>query len=362
MAITPEGVKKISELGHKVIIQTLAGKESGYSDEDFLNAGGFIEVEPKAIYQADMVVKVKEPQKEEYELLKENGILFAFLHLPPNPELTNVLKEKKIIGIAYEGIQLKTGERPILRVMSQVAGKTAVLEGIHFLRKEQGGKGILPENAKVVILGGGGIVGKAATQIARALNASVIALDLPGKLPPSSDTSLNYVTEISTPKNIEKAIKSADLVVGAVAIPGGKAEKLVSKKLVASMEPGSVIVDVAIDEGGCVETSRPTNHDNPVFIEQGIIHYCVKNMPGVVPRTSTPALTDTTLPYILKICEKGLKKCVLENPALKKGIHVYQGEITNQKLAETLKEKYTPIEELLQKERAGFVNQTEKEK
>ncbi len=344
MAITPEGVKKLTEAGCKVVIQTKAGKESGYTDQDFSNVGGFIETEPKTIYQSDMVVKVKEPQKEEYELLKQDGILFAFLHLPPNPELTNVLKEKKIIGIAYEGIQLKQGERPILRVMSQVAGKTAVLEGIHYLRKENGGKGILPENAKVVILGGGGIVGKAATQVARALGSSIIALDLPGKLPSASE---NYVTEISTPKNIQKAVKTADLVVGAVAIPGGKAEKLVSKELVASMEPGSVIVDVAIDEGGCIETSRPTRHDNPVFIEQGVIHYCVKNMPGVVPRTSTPALTKTTLPYILKICEKGLKKCVLENQALTKGIHIYQGQITNQKLAETLKEKYTPIEDLL---------------
>ena len=292
-----------------------------------------------------MVVKVKEPQKQEYELLKENGVLFAFLHLPANPELTQILKEKKIIGIAYEGIQLEKGERPVLRPMSEVAGKTAVLEGFHYLRKENGGKGILPENAKVVVLGGAGIVGQAATQVARALKASVIALDLPGKL--AARQSENYTTQISTPENIEKAVKTADLVIGAVAIPGTAAVKLVSKKLVSSMEPGSVIVDVAIDEGGCVETSKPTEHDNPVFIEQGVIHYCVKNMPGVVPRTSTPALTKITLPYILEICSKGVKRAILENPVLLKGIHIYQGKITNQKLAETLGEKYVRIEQLM---------------
>ncbi len=344
VAITPKGVKKINELGHKVIIQSQAGKGSGYSDEDFSNAGATIEQDAKTIYEADIVMKVKEPKPEEQELLKQDGAIFAYLHLPPNPTLTNALKDKNMIAIAYEGVQLENGDRPALRPMSDVAGKTAVLEGFHYLRQEQGGKGILPENAKIVILGASGIVGRAAANTALALGASVIGLDLENNLLPNTE---KYTAEISTPENIAQAVKSADLVIGGVAIPGGKATKLVSKEMVESMEPGSVIVDVAIDEGGCIETSRPTTHDDPIFVENGIIHYCVRNMPGVVPQTSTPALTKETLPYILKICEKGITKALLENPALIKGVHIYQGKITNKKLSQDLEQEYTPIEELV---------------
>ena len=330
VAVLPDGVKKVVELGHTVLIQSSAGEQSGYTDDDFSNAGAEIKPDSQSIYQADMIVKVKEPLEQEYELLKENSILFAFLHLPANPKLLEILKQKNITAIAYEGIELENKTRPLLGPMSDIAGKSAVLEGMHYLRKENGGKGVLPDDAKVVILGAAGIVGQGAFQYAKAMNASIIALDLPGKL--ESIQTEKYTTQISTPENIEKAIKQADLVIGAIAIPGAKAQKLVSKELVSQMEPGSVIADVAIDEGGCVETSRPTTQDNPVFTEHGVIHYCVKNIPGTVPRTSTPRLTEATLPYMLEIIDKGLEKAVSENPALSAGVYIHQGKITNENL------------------------------
>lgn len=345
VGITPNGVKKIVEQGHKVLIQSNAGEQSGYTDDDFKNAGAEIKTDAQSIYQADMAVKVKEPLEEEYELLKQNSILFAFVHLPANPKLLEILIQKNITTIAYEGIELENKTRPILSPMSDVAGKSAVLEGMHYLRKENGGKGVLPDDAKVVILGAAGIVGQGAIQYAKAMNAEIIALDLPGKL--EQIQTDKYTTQISTPENIEKAVKSADLVIGAIAIPGAKAQKLVSKKLISQMEPGSVIVDVAIDEGGCVETSHPTTQDNPVFTEQGIIHYCVKNIPGTVPHTSTSRLTEATLPYLLEIISKGFEKAISENPALMTGVYIHQGKITNLKLAETFEKEYTPIKTLI---------------
>lgn len=346
VGITPDGVMALVEAGHKVLVQSNAGKESGYQDEDYLKSGAEIAAHPKEIYRTDMVVKVKEPRQEEYELLKEGGIVFGFLHLPDNPKLAEILRGKNIIGIAYEGVQLENKERPILKTMSEVAGKSAIFEGMHYLRKEVGGKGILIEDATVVVVGGAGVVGKAAVKTALALGARVIiALDLPGKLPPSQ--SDNYICETSTPENIEKAVKKADLLVGAVAVPGGKAVKLVTRKMVASMEPGSVIIDVAIDEGGAIETSVPTNHDDPVFTDEGVIHYCVKNMPGAVPRTSTRTLAASSLPYVVEIANKGFEKAVKENPALARGAHIYKGKITHPKLAEDLGKEYTPLESLL---------------
>jgi len=241
-------------------------------------------------------------------------------------------------GIAYEGVQLENGARPILQTMSKIAGERAVKEGLRYLAKN-------PKDTMVVILGGAGAVGQSAIQAAQSLNASVIALDLPGKM--EIRQTDNYQAVASTPENIKEALKKADLIVGAVAIPGGKAAKLVSKDMLSLMKPNSVIVDVAIDEGGCVETSKPTTNDNPTFVSEGIIHYCVKNMPGAVPQVSTPALTASTLSYILEIASNGLEKAAKENPALLKGLHVYGGKITNQRLAETLNENYTPPGSLL---------------
>jgi alanine dehydrogenase len=338
VGITPQGVMVLTGLGHKTIIQSQAGKESGYSDEDFLKSGALIEAKSQLVYQADLVIKVKEPQEEEYQLLRENGIIFAFLHLPANPKLVKVLKEKNITAIAYEGIQLENGERPILRPMSEVAGEVAIRKGIDYLKKPV-------KDIRVVILGAAGVVGKTAAKTAQTMGASVIALDLPGKLPKIQ--SDKYLTEISTAENIWKALKEADLLIGAVAIPGERAKKLVSRKMVSSMKPGSVIVDVAIDEGGCIETSRPTSHKNPTFLEEGVIHYCVKNIPGAIPKVSTPRLTSATLPYILEIAKKGLVRSLKENLPLARGIHIYRGKITNPKLAQLFNEKYTPLETLI---------------
>lgn len=345
VALTPEGVGALKKANQKVLIQTQAGKESGFEDKDFLGARAEIKEQASDIYQADLVIKIKEPQEKEYELLKEGGILFAFLHLPANPRLIKILQDKKMTAIAYEGIQIESGKRPVLSAMSEIAGKIAIQVGAHYLRKENGGKGTLINQAKVIILGGGGTVGQAATKDALSLGAKVIAFDLPGKFP--SINSASYQTEHSNPETIGKAIQEADLVVGAVAFPGQKAKKLVTRKMVASMEPGSVIVDVAIDEGGCIETSRPTTHQNPVFIEEGIIHYAVKNMPGAVPRSSTPALVKETLPYLLEISQKGLEKAIKENQGLAQGVYLYQGKITNQDIAQIAREKYYPLLTLL---------------
>jgi len=326
---TPQGVKAMVSAGQKVIIQSQAGQASGYQDSDYSQAGASIKDSLQQIYLADMVVKVKEPLVEEYGLLKDGGIIFTFLHLPANPKLVEVLLQKQMAGIAYEGVQLENGRRPILQEMSKIAGNRGVVEGFKYLKKE-------PKDSAVVVLGGAGVVGQAAIEKAKSLGANVIALDIAGK-----------GFEISTPENISKKVKEADLLIGAVAIPGSGAPKLVSRQIVASMKPGSVIVDVAIDEGGCIETSRPTSHENPTFIEEGVIHYCVKNIPGAVPEISTPALAEATFPYILEIAEKGLEKTIKENPALTKGVHTYQGKITNQNLAETFNKEYTPLETLL---------------
>lgn len=305
VAATPEGVEILVKNGHQVLVGSSAGKSSGFSDDDFLKAGAVIENNPALIYQADLVVKIKEPQEKEYPLLKERGIIFAFLHLPANPELVKVIQEKGITAIAYENIRLENGQRPILKPMSKIAGERAVREGMVYLEKN-------PRDIKVAVLGAAGSVGQSAIKTAQELGASITALDLPGK-----------GVKIATPDNIQAALKEADLFIGAVAIPGKGAPKLVTRKMVASMKLGSVIVDVAIDEGGCIETSRPTTHDKPTFLTGGVIHYCVKNMPGAVPKISTPALTSATFPYILEIANKGVKEAAKENPALAKGINIY---------------------------------------
>lgn len=345
VGITPHGVKILVGGGHEVIIERGAGEKSGYSDKDFLEAGAQIKNSSQEIYQADLVVKVKEPQEQEFAFLKKGGIIFAFLHLPANPRLTAVLREKNMIGLTYEGIQLDNGERPALAPMSKIAGQMAVEKGLYYLRHRLAAA--RTKKAIVMVLGGAGVVGQAAVNSAKKNKrvSMVIALDLPGKLKPAQRH--NYQTAVSDARNIGKFIKEVDLLIGAVAIPGGRAEKLVSEKMVASMKKGSVIVDVAIDESGCVETSKPTTHDNPTFTVHGVVHYCVKNMPGAVPKKSTPALTKATLPYLLEIAEKGAEKALKENSALAKGAHVFRGKITNQRLAEVFSEQYTPLGSLL---------------
>lgn len=325
----PEGVKKLVSAGQKVIVQNGAGEASGFDDLNYSQAGAIMKADAKRVYSADMVVKVKEPLLEEYNLLKDGGAIFTFLHLPANPKLVDILLQKQITGIAYEGVQLENGSRPILKTMSEIAGMVAIKNGLEYIKKDLG-------SVLVVVLGGAGVVGQAAIKEAEKKGLNVIALDIPGK-----------GFEISSPENIAKRVKEADLLIGAVAIPGASAPKLVSKEMVASMEPGSVIVDVAIDEGGCIETSKPTSHENPTFTEFGVVHYCVKNIPGTVLELSTPALTSATLLYILEIADKGIEKAIKENPALARGIHTYKGKITNRNLAETFHKEYTPLETLL---------------
>ena len=329
MALTPDGAKALVLAGHKVMVQSQAGKASGYEDSDYSQAGASIEAEPQHVYRADLVIKVKEPRENEYEFLKPEGAIFTFLHLPANPRLTDVLLAKKISGVAYEGVQLDSGRRPILGEMSKIAGDRGVTEGFKYFKKE-------PKESTVVVLGAAGIVGQAAVKKAQESGANVIGLDIMGK-----------GFEVSTPENIARRVKEADILIGAVAIPGAGAPKLVSREMVASMKPGSVIVDVAIDEGGCVETSKPTSHDNPTFVEESVIHYCVKNIPGAVPEISTLALTQATLPYILEIANKGLAQAVKENPTLAKGVHTHRGKITNQKLAKEFSKEYAPLDNLL---------------
>lgn len=341
VGIVPAGVKSLTSAGHSVLIEQNAGDGSNISDGDYVQAGADIITEAAGIYRAaDMIMKVKEPLPEEYDYLKEGLILYTYLHLAPLPDLTDVLLEKKVTGIGYETVQLDSGYLPLLAPMSEVAGRMAVQVGAHFLEKEEGGRGILlggvpgVEHGHVAIIGGG-TVGSNAGRVAAALGANVTVLD----------TDLHRLAELdnlfggrintlmSNLHNLEEELALCDLLIGAVLIPGGRAPKLITRDMLSIMKKGSVIIDVAIDQGGCVETSRPTSHTSPIFTVNDIIHYCVANMPGAVPRTSTFALTNATLPYALEIARKGLKQVASEYNALKRGINVYNGKICNQEVA-----------------------------
>lgn len=356
IAITPAGVKAMVEAGHKVVIQTIAGVGSGFTDAEYVNAGAEILPDAKSVFDAaDMIMKVKEPLAEEFPLFKENQILFTYLHLAPEPELTQMLIEKNIVAIAYETVQLEDRSLPLLACMSEVAGRMAVQVGTHFLEKPQGGKGLLMsgvpgvKNAKVVIVGGG-IVGTGAAKMAMGLGADVTVLEMSVKRMTYLDDLFGgrIKTLMSNSYNIAEAVKDADLVVGAVLIPGAKAPKLVTEEMVKSMTPGSVIVDVAIDQGGSVETiDRITSHDNPVFEKYGVLHYSVANMPGAVARTSTFSLTNVTLPYALKIANKGWRAAIENDAALAKGVNVVNGKVTYKAVAEAHGLEFVPLAEAL---------------
>ncbi|HIJ79925.1 MAG: alanine dehydrogenase, partial [Desulfobulbaceae bacterium] len=305
VGMVPAGVKALAGKGHSIIIEKNAGAGSGISDQEFIAAGATLVATAKEVWErAEMVIKVKEPLAPEYPFLRPGLILFTYLHLAPLPELTGELLEKKVIGVAYETVQLDNGFLPLLAPMSQVAGRMAIQEGARFLEKEAGGRGVLlggipgVRPGQVTILGSG-TVGSHAAQMAVGLGASVTILGINlRRLAELTDQFGGRITTLaSNQHNIEEELKKADLVVGAVLVPGGNAPKLISREMLAIMQPGAVIVDVAIDQGGCAETSRPTYHSDPVFAVDGIIHYCVANMPGAVPRTSTFGLTNATLPY-----------------------------------------------------------------
>ena len=355
VAITAAGVKALTGEGHKVVIEKSAGIGSGISDEDYVNAGAEMLKGPEEVFaEADMIMKVKEPLEEEYDYFKEGQLLYTYLHLAAEEKLTKALMEKKVVSIAYETIQLEDGSLPLLTPMSEVAGRLATQEGARFLEKPQGGNGTLlggvpgVKPGKVVVIGGG-IVGLNAAKMAVGLRADVTMMDI-------SAARMRYLDDIFQGKvktvmsnhyNILEEIKEADLVVGAVLIPGAKAPKLVTEDMIKEMKKGSVIVDVAIDQGGCIETTYPTTHDDPVFEKDGVIHYSVANMPGAVARTSTYALTNATLPYAIDLANKGYKKALKEDKALALGLNVYEGEIIYKAVAEAFDMEYTPVEDVL---------------
>jgi alanine dehydrogenase len=357
VAMTPAGVINLVKFGHVVHIETGAGLGSGFSDADYVDAGAIIVESALETWSMDMVMKVKEPLPEEYQYFREGLILFTYLHLAPEPELTKALIENKVVGIAYETVQLSNGSLPLLTPMSEVAGRMATQIGAQFLEKVHGGKGILlagvpgVNRGKVTIIGGG-VAGTNAAKMAIGLGASVTIIDLsPDRLRQLDDIFGSDVTTLmSNHYNIAEEVKSSDLVIGAVLIPGAKAPKLVTEEMIQSMSPGSVVVDIAIDQGGIFETTdRITTHDKPTYEKHGVVHYAVANMPGAVPRTSTMALTNVTVPYALQIANKGYKKACLENEALLKGINTLEGYVTYEAVAEAHGLEYAASRELLEK-------------
>jgi alanine dehydrogenase len=355
VAVVPAGVRAMAEKGHRVLVETAAGEASGIPDEEYRRAGGEIKETAKIIFrEAEMVLKVKEPLLEEYELFCEGQILFTYLHLAPAPELTQALLRKKVIGIAYETVQLSDGSLPLLEPMSEIAGKMAVQVGAFYLQKENGGSGILLGGVPGIKAGnvaviGGGIVGVNAARVALGMGATVTIIDINiARLRYLEDIlSGKLVTLASNKTNIENVVAEANLMIGAILTPGAKAEKLVTRDMLAKMRQGSVIVDVAIDQGGCFETSVPTTHDKPVFVVDGIVHYCVSNMPSAVSRSATFALTNATLPYALKLADMGYQQALLSDSSLRKGCNVFKGNLVHQNVAESLGLEYTPLDNLL---------------
>jgi len=338
--------------GHKVYIEKSAGVGSGFTDEEYIEAGAQILEGPKDIYAAaDMIYKVKEPLEPEFGYLREGQILFAYLHLAPDPEQTKALTDAKVTAIAYETVQLDNGSLPLLAPMSEVAGRMSVQVGSYLIQKINNGSGILLGGVTGVAPGhvviiGGGAVGLNAAKMAVGLGARVTILDL-------SISRLTYLNDIlpgsvvtlmSNSYNIAKAVAGADLVIGAVLLPGEKTQKLVTEKMIMAMRPGSVVIDVDIDQGGCIETiDRLTNHENPYFIKHNVVHYSVPNMPGAVPRTSTFALANATISYALQIANKGAEAAMRDNPALLKGLNAYQGKLTNKAVADAQGLLYEPV-------------------
>ncbi|HTP04813.1 MAG TPA: alanine dehydrogenase [Nitrospirota bacterium] len=342
VGITPFGVHDLKRQGHTILIERSAGAGSGFPDEEYVKAGAEIVVKDKLFAAADLVLKVKEPLPQEYDLLREEQALFTYLHLAPNRELTEVLLRKKVTGIGYETLT-KDNTLPLLAPMSEIAGRMAPLMGIFYLQKFKGGSGILATGAsgvkpaKIVIIGAG-VVGTNAARVASSLGMQTIVMNKgTERLRKIDEMFMGRVETLPvTAQTIAEEIKDADIIVGAVLVPGGRTPILITRQMLMTMKKGSVIVDVSVDQGGCIETSKPTTHDDPVFEVDGIIHYCVANMPGAYPRTSTLALTNATLPYVKIIAEKGIGRAVQEDPIIRSALNTYHGEIVNKALAESL--------------------------
>jgi alanine dehydrogenase len=355
VGMTPASVSAFKNNGHEVWMETGAGLGSGFTNEDYIAAGARIVSSAKEAWSADMVIKVKEPLPEEYDYFHKGLILYTYLHLAPEPELTKALVDKKVVAIAYETIQMDNGALPLLTPMSEVAGRMSIQIGAQFLEKPKGGKGVLLGGvpgvapAEVVIVGGG-IVGTNAAKMALGLGANVTLLDISADRLRQLDDQFHgrLKTIMSNSYNIAEAVKKADLLVGAVLIPGARAPRLVTEEMVKSMQPGSVIVDVAIDQGGSIETiDRITTHSEPTYEKHGVVHYAVANMPGAVARTSTIALTNVTIPYGVQIANKGYRQAALDNKALAKGINVIEGKVTFKAVAEAHGYTYVSIDSVL---------------
>ncbi|MDQ3044569.1 MAG: alanine dehydrogenase [Chloroflexota bacterium] len=351
VSTTPAGVAEYVGRGHQVIVETGAGRGSGFTDQEFAAAGGCLAATHEEVFaRAEMIVKVKEPIPVEYDLLRPDQLLFTYLHLAADGPLTRALMRNRIQAVAYETVQLESGVLPLLMPMSEVAGRMAVQVGAHYLERTNGGRGLLlggvagVPGANVVIVGGG-VVGTNAAQIALGMGANVTIVDKNVERLRFLDLTLHgrVHTLASNRGNIAAAVAEADLVIGGVLVAGAKAPKLVTRQMIASMRADTVVVDVAIDQGGCIETAKPTSHSDPIYRVDEVIHYCVTNMPGAVPRTSTLALSNVTLPYGLELADFGLREAVKRDPALAMGVNVFDGQITYAAVAEAFGLPATPF-------------------
>jgi alanine dehydrogenase len=363
VGLTPAGVRALSDAGHQIIVEKTAGEGSGFEDALYQKAGAQIIDSADDVWaRAEMIVKVKEPIAPEYPRMREGQLLFTYLHLAPDRDLTNELLKRKITGIAYETITDRKGGLPLLTPMSEVAGRMAIQVGAHYLEKMAGGRGILLGGvpgvpaARVVIIGGG-VVGTNAAKIAVGMGAHVTIID--NNLERLRELDDIFLSKISTLASnaymIHDAISNADLIVGAVLVPGAAAPRLVTRSMLKDVPNGAVIVDVAVDQGGCIETTHPTTHSNPTYYVEGVLHYCVANMPGAVPRTSTFALTNATLPYTLKLANKGFFEAIRSDPGLKAGVNTYAGTCTYQAVAEAQGLPYASIDALVEVTSASAV-------
>jgi alanine dehydrogenase len=356
VGVTPAGVKALTEAGHTVLVETQAGAQSSFPDEDYRQAGAEIVAEAATVWsRAETVVKVKEPIEREYGFFREGLVLFTYLHLAPLPKLTAKLLETGVIGIAYETVRDRAGTLPLLTPMSEVAGRMSVQVGATYLEKERGGRGILLGGvpgvppAHVTILGGG-VVGTNAAKVALGMGAKTTIVDVNlNRLRELDDHFGGRVyTLASNSYNLAHATREADLVIGGVLIPGSTAPKIVTRAMVAAMKKGAVIVDVAIDQGGCVETAKPTSHSNPSFVVDGVVHYCVTNMPGAVPYTSTLALTNSTFPYLLRIANLGAREALRQDAGLAEGLNTWLGALTCRGVAESQQRSWTTVSGVLE--------------
>jgi len=355
VCMTPAGVEVMRQNGHTVLVEKNAGTGSGFEDERYVAAGAeMIETAREIFERSDMVMHVKEPLPPEYDLIREDQIIFTYLHLAAAEELTNVLIKSGSVNIAYETIQKADGSLPLLTPMSEVAGRMAMQEGAKYLEMAQGGHGVLLGGVPgvdpgTVLVIGGGIVGTNAAKMACGLGAKVYILDMNlDRLRYLSDVMpSNCFPLMASPATIRKLAREANVIIGAVLIAGAKAPKLVTRDMLQTMKKGAVLVDVAIDQGGCFETSKPTTHVDPIYMVDGVVHYCVANMPGAVPRTSTLALTNATLPYAVEIANKGWEGAMRKNPEIKRGANVIKGKVTYKAVAEAFGLEYTPIDQVL---------------